>query len=563
MSIFNSSHSRTLCRIQSCEISASPPGVDLFPILEQLLPVAFIFGDDHGMQVAGEIRFQGGGSSGLSTVSESIPSLSIPRSVDLPVDGHHVDIDVKFADHLAVPDPFRGRTVTTKVAESIPFLALGDNETVLATSKQRPIWVMSEKGVAQHFRTALPLPQISSDQNFSDVFNGEHFLGMLPLLQFLRELGGSSGYRCPPLRAAFMLDDPNLHWPQYGFVNYRELAMRAQKANYHVSFATIPLDTWFVHTATADIFRQNPRRLSLLVHGNNHAKEELAQSYPNATREALLWQAVRRIERLEKRGNLRVGRVMVPPHGACSNEMLAALPRCGFESACISAGSLRAHNRAMSWTKTLGFFPSEIIEGCPVLPRWGLTGSVKNTLLVAAYLGQPMILRGHHQDLRGGVEVFDELAKFINGLGDVVWSNMTDLSRMNYLWRMEGTTCRVKPLGTIIAFKPPSEAAELIIEAPDTSDQYVWQTVSVDGCVHATAPLEHIPLSQLGTEFLIERSALSSVTTRLTSRSPTSAWLILRRLLTEARDRFFTGQASRRIASPQIADGMVGEQGDV
>jgi len=362
---------------------------------------------------------------------------------------------------------------------------------------------------------------------------------MLVLLQFVREVTASTAYQDAPLRASFIIDDPNLHWPRYGFVDYRELITHAQKENYHVSFATIPLDTWFTHAATADIFRTNSRWLSLLIHGNDHAKQELALNYSDAARKGLLQQAIQRINRLERKTNIRVCRVMVPPHGACSDEMLAELSKCGFESACISAGSLRAHNPGKPWTKTLGFFPAEIIQDCPVLPRWGLTGNVKNSLLLAAYLGQPMILRGHHQDLKDGGAVFDEYARFINGLGNVFWSSMTDLSRLNYQWRIEGTTCRVKPLGRNIAFEFPNEATEIIIESPGAFDNCTWQAASADGFKRNIIPGEHLLLlEEMGSKILIEREAPPpSPCVKASLLKPTEAPLILRRLLTEARDR--------------------------
>src|SRR5208283_5127567 len=114
------------------------------------------------------------------------------------------------------------------------------------------------------------------------------FLEMLPLLQWLREICAGASPVGPPLRACFIFDDPNLHWPRYGFVDYRQLAAQAEKENYHVSFATIPVDAWFTHSGTAGIFREHRSRLSLLIHGNNHTKRELARPYTEPERFFLL-----------------------------------------------------------------------------------------------------------------------------------------------------------------------------------------------------------------------------------------------------------------------------------
>lgn len=522
-----------LYHIQISQYFKASLETELFSILERLLPVKFILGKQGTIEaegvILGEVRAKD---------TSSINSLILPSPTYSENKSQQIETEVTFADDPDVPFPFRGRKVSTKLAQVGAVLSVQNNEKVLATCKQGLIWSVFEIDGVKHFRSALPLPHISVEQNFNDVFNGGCFLEMLVFLQFIREITTNTAYRNAPLRAGFIIDDPNLHWPRYGFVDYREIVARAKKENYHVSFATIPLDTWYTHTATADLFRKNSQWLSLLIHGNNHAKKELALNYSDEMRRALLGQAIKRIEHLEEKANLRVSRVMVPPHGACSNEMLSELPNWGFESACISAGSLRAHNQDMPWIKTLGFFPSEIIEGCPVLPRWGLTGNVQNTLLVAAYLGQPLILRGHHQDLKDGGEIFDEYAKFINGLGNVFWSNMTDLSRLNYLWRTEGTTCRIKPLGRKIVFQLPSEATEVIIESPTAIGDAAWQAVFADGHVYKIMSGERFLLTEvMGCEISMECNSVPQPLLRTAAFKPTPAKLILRRLLTETRDR--------------------------
>ncbi|MGZ5619378.1 MAG: hypothetical protein ACXWFG_00795 [Methylobacter sp.] len=512
----------------------SPPGTELFSILEQLLPIKFIFGEQGEIEMDGAIVIDAGTGKDTAGVS----SISLPSPADPADKSQQIETEVTFSDDPDVPFPFRGRRLSTRLTEAGAVLSVRPNEKILATSKRGAIWATSTIDGVKHFRSALPLPNLSAEENFSDVFNGECFLAMLVLLQYVREITANTAYRNAPLRAGFIIDDPNLHWPRYGFVDYREIIGRAQKGNYHVSFATIPLDTWFTHAATAQLFRTNSQWLSLLIHGNDHAKKELARDYSDVMRKALLQQAIRRIKRLEQKADIRVCRVMVPPHGACSDEMLAELLKCGFESACISAGSLRAHNPGKPWTKTLGFLPAEIIQGCPVLPRWGLTGNVKNSLLLAAYLGQPMILRGHHQDLKDGGEAFDEYARFINGLGKVFWSSMTNLSRLNYQWQIEGSTCRVKPLGKNIAFELPSEATEIVFESPGAFDRCTWQAASADGFKRNIIPGEPLLLlEERGSKIFIEREAPPPTPCIKASLRQTGAPLILRRLLTEARDR--------------------------
>lgn len=522
--------------IQISQDIKSKPVTQLYSILEQLLPVKFLFGEQDGIEVEGAIVMD----KDVNIYEISIPNLSLLLAADLENESEQKKTEVEFADDTDVPFPFRGRRVSTKLTQVGSFLTVRNNEKILASTEQGVIWLVSEIGITKYFRSALSLPHISTEQNFNDVFNGDCFLEMLVLLHFISVISLNIKYQPAPLRASFIIDDPNLHWPKYGFVDYREIVARAKKQNYHVSFATIPLDTWFTHTVTAELFRTNSRWISLLIHGNNHAKEELAQNYSDAMLKGLLQQAIQRIKRMEQKANISVCRVMVPPHGACTDEILAELSNSGFESACISAGSLRFHNQDKLWVKTLGFFPAEKIHGFPVLPRWGLTGNVKNTLLIAAYLGQPMILRGHHQDLKDGGDMFDEYASFINGLGDVFWSNMTDLSRLNYLWREEGTICRIKVLGNKILFQLPIEAIAVIIETPFTIDVVNWNVVTTNGYVYKIIPGELFLLcDEMGHLILIERNDVCQPISQKGVFKPTPKKLIFRRLLTETRDRLY------------------------
>lgn len=505
---------------------------NLVPVLERLFPVKFSFVDEAVPDAAAEIETAG--NLARSRNPESSGIFRMPQPKEKPADGNLFEISVRFTDELEVPFPFRGRTVQVKVAAQPVPLSLRDDAKVLATCGMNPVWVVAKNSDVKYFESAFDLSGFGPNPAFKDTFNERRFMEMLPLLCWLREICRQTANQNPPLRACFIFDDPNLHWPRYGFIDFRKMAEHAAKKNYHATFATIPLDGWFIHGATARLFRDNARRLSLAVHGNDHIKQELARDYAPSARKALLWQATHRIERLESKAGLPVCRVMVPPHGACSEKMLAELPGCGFEAACISHGSLRAHNQGKSWTKDVGYFPSELVRGCPALPRWGLSGDVENAILLAAFLGQPMILRGHHQDLKNGIELLDDLAEFINRLGPVTWSNLTSLSRMNYQWRMEGDTFRAKPFGRKLVLKIPDEASQLVVEAGIQTD---WDISGLNGDVIKARVGEPVSLLAVANREILIATPSSPIVRFRNERSRMPVIAFARRLLTEGRDR--------------------------
>jgi hypothetical protein len=444
--------------------------------------------------------------------------------------------EVGFADDPAVPWPYRGRRFDAPIRVSNRPLAAAQGQRILAsTFDGRPLWTVEHAEGRTIHRSAFTLPTIG-DGDVTRAASGDQFIHVLPLFQVVREACGALAHEAPPLRAAFIVDDPNLHWPRYGFADYRAIARQAAEERYHVAFATIPFDAWFTHRRSAAIFREHAEQMSLLIHGNDHGRNELAQSRSAEESTALLDQALTRISVLERKSGLRVCRVMVPPHGACSESMLERLAACGFESACLSTGSLRAHNASRPWVRTLGFAPSETVRGCTVLPRWSLTATGKDVLLAAAYLGQPLILRAHHQDLKNGLDVFAQAARFVNSLGPVQWSNLTSIGRLNYRWRRAGSALRVQPFGPSVDLDVPAWAARVVVEAAGVST-----TVSgTDGELaridaHAEGSIEVVPGTRLHLAPDLPREPRTPALNRKARR--TSVRLVARRLLTEARDR--------------------------
>jgi hypothetical protein len=505
----------------------------LLPLLEEVLPLKFSEASEVEAGTAGEIL-----ASNVIVAEqrhrERLSSFSLPDLKSTSRVNGLTKVRVEFSETTEVPFPFRARVIQAELPADLGALSLSRNEQALATSSRGPIWTLSKEAGINHFRSALPLPILPPEGNLADVLNQARFLEMLPFVHWLRLICAPESYDGPSPKACFIFDDPNLHWPTYGFVDYHRIALQARKENYHVSFATIPLDGWFVHKQTVQIFQQNRSWLSLSVHGNNHTKGELGKVYSDSQRSFLLQEAIQRIRTVERQTGLSIARVMIPPHGACSEKMLSALPECGFEAACISHGSLRHHNRSSAWTNALGFRPSELIFGCPVLPRWGLAGNLQNTILLAAYLKQAIILRGHHQDLRDRPELLDETARFVNGLGSVEWVDLTDLVRSNYQWRNQGDLWRVKPLSRKLVCSAPIGFRRFQIDPTDNLPK-AWRIVGLNGSIAKPSVAEVVDLED-SRSFTLEIPSLPAIETKITGSSRVSLWFI-RRLLTEGRDR--------------------------
>jgi hypothetical protein len=357
--------------------------------------------------------------------------------------------------------PLRGRVISeSAVAEELPLAPAG--ATVLAGARSKPVWWQIGDGTARLSVSAYPLAGLRDGETLREHLRAGRFMRLLPLVHFLGQILGDDGWRLPPLRASFVVDDPNLHWPSYGFLKYGELAAHAVRHGYHLGLATVPLDGWLVNRRVASLFRKHASVLSLLIHGNDHVAGELGRLNTDAGAERAIAQALRRIAALERRSGLSVNRVMAPPHAACSEQALRAMFRLGIEAACIG--------RPYPWrdglpasTPLAGWHPAELVAGgLPVLPRYPLKAS-REDLALRALLGQPLIVYGHHGDFAQGLDILAQAASEIDSLGDVQWGPLGWIARRNYATRLVGETLLVKMYSRRIAVDVPTGASELRI----------------------------------------------------------------------------------------------------
>jgi hypothetical protein len=467
------------------------------------------------------------------------PSYAIIRSDQLVPCGSSSVIE--FSRHDTLPTVLAGRRIKTdEVAELKGLPQRFKNMAVLASKADTPIWAMEEIKGQQHHYVASPIPEMNDGEPLLQYFHGNQFLFLLPLLIFLRALTRDRRWEQPPLQASFMFDDPNLHWRTYGFINFADIAEHAKMHNYHACFATIPLDTWFVHKPTALLFQQYLGQLSLLIHGNDHITQELAKPCSDGERTMNLHQALRRIDAFERRAGIEVAKVMAPPHGACSENTLGEMARLGFEAASISQGSLFHFNRQATWLRTFGMKPADIIRGLPVFLRFRISKTCHNSILIAALLDQPIIPVGHHHDLADGLQLLADLAEFINSLGTVHWTDMKRISRSHYARRLDGKILRIRMYTKRIEVCVPEEVCQIWVERPwlggAESTPLMWKYLDVGTTWKLHPKDEPIPVlpgqkieivSELPTSPFIDAKNVRNI----------HLWPVIRRQLTEARDR--------------------------
>jgi hypothetical protein len=428
-------------------------------------------------------------------------------------DHHRPRSPIRFAPDSWVDARLRGRALDEGGAGSVRPLADEGGMSVLASGSTGPVWAAHKELPAPLQESASGPDELADGEPLKARLEAGRFLSLVPLVHFLRSLD-QPGWSFPPVRASFIFDDVNLHWPSYGYLRCRQLAAHAADKGYRAAIALIPIDAWFAHRAAVACFAHDSP-LSLLVHGCNHTKEELSQAMTADEALGVAAQAVRRIAGFEAKSGLAVSRLMSPPHGSVSETMMAALLRTGFEAICYWGPSAPADQSTVGWN------PADVDMGggLPGLHRVSLDASV-DELALRAFLGQPLLLSGHHTDLARGLDVLADAAERVEGLGPVRWMSPEALARSTLLARTEGSLLRIMSFARRVRLDVPAGVDRVRMEWPAPGARVGPMTLEVE------------PGTTVEIAFPNE-----TVDPRAVDRAGWRPWPVLRRCLTEGRDR--------------------------
>lgn len=459
--------------------------------------------------------------------------------------GAPVPTEVTFANLPALPQPLAGQRLSLSTEFPVtctPVAALSGFSSG-ATIGGQSIWQVASTARGLSLLVGTPPPSLPRDKHLSEILNGEIFLEALPPWLFFRALASGPKWTPAPYRACLIVDDPNLHFPGYGHIDYAGLVEFARTTPFHAAMATVPLDSWFVNSAAARIFRKNPGALSLHVHGNNHLHYELAHPFTREQRAALVRQSLERTSRTEAKGRVAVDRVMAPPHGVCAPEMMELLWRGGFDGMTTNRWSLWKHTVPTTLPADSGFRPADwLAGGLPVVPRFRFLSSIcRNEIVFAALFGQPIIPYGHHLDFVKDMAAVRETVAMVNALGPVKWMSMREVLETNFESLVEQSTLRLRLFSRRIKGILPPGITRLQVELPPgavvegTQVKISWQTAQKPGSA-TTGRGEAVALPA-GASYEVQLVTMAPASATPALPANTSLRLWGRRLASEARDR--------------------------
>ncbi len=335
-----------------------------------------------------------------------------------------------FAQQSAVW-PFSSTSMSEGTSRVLPAVsATSDSITPLVSTDHGVVFLRIGQGKGVYIST-VPVAETSPNGILKNELNHNRFMGLLPLVLFFRVALHGRRWERRTSCATFMVDDPNLRRPRYGYMDLSKLVAESKRHNFHTSIAMIPLDYRKTRKAAADIMARNPDRLSLVMHGVDHVHGEFAAPVRLQEAETMLLQGLGRMKLHERRTGLRHARAMTFPHGLCNEIWMEAMRNVGF-SAAVASRSL-----PFCAEEDVGDFLYELnpaqmtFRGFPTINRFQAE-MPKERLLFQALLQKPLIIYTHHSFFREGIERLIDIANFLNQRVSPVWSSVDKIVRANY-----------------------------------------------------------------------------------------------------------------------------------
>jgi long-chain acyl-CoA synthetase len=539
----------------------------LFAVLRCMFPmeVRVLTGDQWSCDgLAGVVDLGGNVVAACAAAAKGVPCFTVVASREKP--RSIPTSELRFGASPQLESCLRDQVLVAQDIEGFFPLNPAVGDAVLARKGDHAFWLHRRVGNAGVDLVAMAPPVLSRGSYLQEHFRSGRFARLLPLMQFLVRVTRNLDWQYPPSHACFVFDDPNLFWPTYGCLDFRELAKHAKAHDYYVSVAMVPLDAWWVNRTAAATFRANAPRLSLLMHGCNHTRGELSQSRPTEEWLSLLAQALRRSARLERRYGLELCRVIEPPHRALAKEVFHCLDLLDYEAVLITPEMLPKHNGGVAWPATLGLNPADLlVQGMTAIPRIKMAPDWKTAVVLAAFLRQPILLAGHQQDAADNLAVVEEFAKVVNGLGRVRWTTPRGIARANYRFKIQGDQMTVQMLGRRAEVTVPEGIRQVCVERPwlppESKEPLALKCRETGLSLQPSA-------GENGRSWLLPAAGTIAIHSPLACTLPQSAirqprpalWPWIRKALVEARDRTYPVRLHMRLATrsvrpaPQLAD---------
>jgi hypothetical protein len=380
----------------------------------------------------------------------------------------------------------------------------------------------------------------------------DHFFSAVPAVSYLKWACPGSSWTAPEASACLVIDDPLLK-ARYGFVRFRELLALMKQHRFSTSIAFIPWNWRRSDRKVVQLFKENPEKYSLCIHGCDHTAGEFGISDRQRLR-SIASEAIQRMSRHEKRTGLAHDRVMVFPQGVFSEEAIHELKRSGFNE--VVNTEVHSNPPPERKIKISDVWDVAVMAygDFPLYTRRYPAQGVEN-LAFDVLLGKPCLVVIHHDFCSDGCARLVGFIDRLNGLKvPLTWRRLGDLVRRSYRQRsLSPDSVEIEMYGNELLIENRSERAKTYsirrrehdadsIERIDAGSRQVsWHSAGefVEFKVH---------LDSGETTLLVLRFKPAEGAARSSQNVTYAVKTMLRRYLSEARDNYLAPAKARMIA---------------
>ena len=330
-----------------------------------------------------------------------------------------------------------------------PLLAAGNKVAFLKLiSRTVPVFVASTRLIDIDAELTTP--------NF-DV--RDHLFSAVPAVAYITWAFAHSAWSAPETSACLIIDDPLLK-ARYGFVRFRELLTLMKEHRFSTSIAFIPWNWRRNDREVVQLFKENPDRYSLCIHGCDHTAGEFGTPDRQRLR-AIALEASKRMSLHQRRTGLVHDLVMVFPQGVFSEKAIPELKRAGFHA--VVNTEVHGNPPGERKLRISDVWDVAVMSygDFPIYTRRYPAQGVEN-FAFDLLLGKPCLVVIHHDFCSDG---YERLVRFIDQLNalkvPLKWRCLGDVVRRSYRQRdLSSNSVEIEMYGSELFIENRSEQAK-------------------------------------------------------------------------------------------------------
>jgi hypothetical protein len=384
------------------------------------------------------------------------------------------------AEFCGVMSGVRIHATATALEAGPVFDASDSNATAIISTDRGATFVKVERHTVPIFLSAcgkiVDLDAALEKGNF-DV--RDHVRSAIPVVLYIIWAFAKTCWHAPEANACLVIDDPLLK-RSYGSVNFRELLDLMERHQFSTNVAFIPWNWRRSDPKTVRLFKENPEKYSLSIHGCDHTGAEFGSHDQDRLRSKAR-QAIDRMSGHESKTGLRHERIMVFPQGVFSEAAIGVLKHANFTAVVNTEVIGTAPQTTTVRVSDVWDIAVMGYSSFPIFTRRYPSQGVEN-FAFDILLGKPCIVVIHHDFCRDG---YARLLEFINNLNalkcPLSWRSLGDVVRRSCRQRQLSTDIvEVEMYGTELRMENRSEKRKRFVIRRRESDPSVIKEIRAE-----------------------------------------------------------------------------------